>query len=245
MPLPEPPDEATDQPQGPGRAAGDRQHLLPAWRRRTAPESRVPVAVAILAAAAMQYALADKYGLRPRWLLPTLELVLLAVLVTINPLRLERATPLGRSASFALVAAITVDNGVSAALLDYHIIDGSASDKALPLLASGTAIYLTNVIAFGIWYWELDRGGPFARTEATHQYPDFLFPQMVSPDLAPPHWEPRFVDYLYVAFTNVVAFSPTDTMPLSRWAKALMTLQSLIALSMTALVIARAVNVLK
>ena len=104
---------------------------------------------------------------------------------------------------------------------------------------------MTNIIVFGIWYWELDRGGPFNRAAGTVPHPDFLFPQMVSPELSPEHWEPRFLDYLYTSFTNVMAFSPTDTMPLSRWAKSLMALQSAIALSTTALVLARAVNILK
>ncbi len=122
---------------------------------------------------------------------------------------------------------------------------GKASQDATGLLTSGAAIYLTNIIAFGLWFWEIDRGGPFARARATSPHPDFLFPQMSSPDVAHPDWEPRFVDYLYVSFTNAVAFSPTDTMPLTRRAKALMALQSLVALSTIGLVIARAVNVLK
>lgn len=124
------------------------------------------------------------------------------------------------------MAAVTLDNGASAALLDHAILTGRVSGDATGLLASGAAIYLTNIVAFGIWYWELDRGGPFARAVGHHRYPDFLFPQMASPDLAPPHWTPRFVDYLYVSFTNVVAFSPTDTLPLSRWTKMLMAAQS-------------------
>jgi hypothetical protein len=193
----------------------------------------------------MQYAIPDKYGLHPRWLIPTLELVLLVPLVALNPVRLTRSTTLGKYASLAVVAAITMDNGLSAAFLDYDILTGKASGDATGLIASGAAVYLTNIIAFGIWYWELDRGGPFARMAGSDPYPDFLFPQMSNPDLAPPKWMPQFVDYLYVSFTNVVAFSPTDTMPLSRWAKSLMGFQSIVALSTTALVIARAVNVLK
>jgi hypothetical protein len=115
---------------------------------------------------------------------------------------------------------------------------------AAVLLGGGAAIFLTNVIAFGIWYWELDRGGPFARQAGKHPYPDFLFPQMSDPGNARPDWRPTFVDYLYVSFTNVVAFSPTDTMPLARWAKGMMTIQSLVSMTTIALVIARAVNIL-
>jgi hypothetical protein len=221
----------------------DRQ--LPAWLRQSGPENRVPVAVAILVAVGLQLAIPDRYGLHPRWLIPSLEVVLLVVLTWLNPVRLTRVTTVGKYASLAVVAAITLDNGFSAGFLDYDILTGKAGGDAIGLLTSGAAIYLTNIIAFGIWYWELDRGGPFARAALTTPHPDFLFPQMASPELAPPEWKPEFPDYLYVSFTNVVAFSPTDTMPLSRWAKALMAAQSAIALSTTALVIARAVNVLK
>jgi uncharacterized membrane protein len=98
---------------------------------------------------------------------------------------------------------------------------------------------------FALWYWELDRGGPAARATAPRPYPDFLFPQMQSPELAPDNWEPSFTDYLYVSFTNATAFSPTDVMPLSRWAKLTMMLHSMVSVVTVALVIARAVNILK
>ena len=106
-------------------------------------------------------------------------------------------------------------------------------------------IWLTNVIVFGLWYWELDRGGPGARCRENHREPDFLFPQMSTPAAAPPSWAPRFLDYLYVAFTNATAFSPTDTLPLTAWAKVLMAIQSLASLLTVALVAARAVNILQ
>jgi len=117
---------------------------------------------------------------------------------------------------------------------------GSAAD----LLASGGAVWLVNVLTFALWYWEFDRGGPIERATGTHPTPDFLFPQMSTPDMAPKDWEPEFLDYLYLAFTNSTAFSPTDTLPMSRWAKAVMLLQSLLSLVIAALVVARAVNAL-
>jgi uncharacterized membrane protein len=102
------------------------------------------------------------------------------------------------------------------------------------------------VVVFALWYWEFDRGGPVARAlNIGNKYPDFQFPQMVSPPtMVPPEWEPAFLDYLYLAFTNASAFSPTDVMPMSRWAKTAMTVQSLISIVTVALVVARAVNVL-
>jgi uncharacterized membrane protein len=113
------------------------------------------------------------------------------------------------------------------------------------LLLIGGAIWLTNVIVFGMWYWNLDRGGPAARAQALKPYPDFLFPQMTVVDLSPPDWQPEFFDYLYLSFTNAAAFSPTDTMPLARWAKLAMMLQSIVSLGTVVLVIARAVNIFK
>ena len=113
------------------------------------------------------------------------------------------------------------------------------------LLFNGGAVWLTNVIVFALWYWEADRGGPAARANARHEYPDFLFAQMTAPEMAPRDWEPRFLDYLYLSFTNATAFSPTDTLPLSRWAKLTMMAQSAVSLVTVALVIARAVNILR
>ncbi|HEX3823966.1 MAG TPA: hypothetical protein VHV79_05850 [Mycobacteriales bacterium] len=224
------------------RSAEDR--FVPAWLRPTDAENRIPAALAIAVAIALQMSLPDRYGLHPSWLLPGLEIVLLVALTILNPVRLSRRTALGRYAALAMVALITLDNAISAVLLDHAIVIGKASNDATGLLTTGAAIYVTNMIAFGLWYWEIDRGGPFARTEGANPYPDFMFPQMTEPELAPADWEPRFVDYLYVSFTNVVAFSPTDTMPLTRGVKALMAAQSLVALSTIGLVIARAVNVL-
>ena len=101
------------------------------------------------------------------------------------------------------------------------------------------------MLTFAVWYWEFDRGGPLERALGTHEMPDLLFPQMTTPDMAPRDWEPEFLDYLYLAFTNSMAFSPTDTLPLSRWVKFVMLLQSLLSLVIAALVIAKAVNTLQ
>jgi hypothetical protein len=218
--------------------------LLAAWRRRTRGEHRWPSVVAIALAIVLQLLLPDRLILHPRWLLPGVEIALLVVLVLGNPVRLERELPLLRLGSLGLILTMTVANAGSAVLLIQRLLTGQAGDDAVSLIGSGAAIYATNVIAFGVWYWELDRGGPFARAAGRRQHTDFLFPQMTQPDVAPPDWEPTFLDYLYVSYTNATAFSPTDTMPLSRWAKMLMLVQSAVALSTVALVIARAVNVL-
>jgi hypothetical protein len=207
------------------------------------------VLLALIAAIVLQGAIPVRYTLVPRWPLIAMEVALLIVLLIINPVRLTRATRVGKVASLVLLAAITVDNTASAVILDYNILTGQVSNNAAVLLGSGAAIFSTNIIVFGIWYWELDRGGPFTRAGVNNTqprvYPDFMFPQMANPDLAPKDWRPTFIDYLYTSVTNVMAFSPTDTMPLSPRAKAMMTLQAVVAVSTLALVIARAVNVLR
>ena len=227
-----------------------RHDHLPAWLRPGNPESRWPVFTALIAAMALQLAIPRQYTVVARWPLVSMELLLLVVLTVINPVRLTRSTQVGKAATLVLLAAITVDNAASAAVLDYRIVTGQVSNNAAVLLGSGGAIFLTNIIVFGIWYWETDLGGPFGRAgvdaqQPTPRDPDFMFPQTDKPQLAPKDWEPRFLDYLYVSLTNVVAFSPTDTMPLTRRAKVMMALQSIISVSTLALVIARAINVLK
>ncbi len=202
-----------------------------AWRRPTAGERRWPVALAVAVAIALQVALPDRLGLQPAWLLPGLETALLVVLVATDPGRMQNRHPALRTAGLVLVGLISGSNALSAGLLVAEMLRGSAATgSAGSLLASGGAVYGTNVLAFALWYWEWDRGGPVARTYGDRPFPDLLFPQMATPGIAPPTWEPQFLDYLYVSLTNATAFSPTDTMPLSRWAKALMALQSVVAL---------------
>jgi hypothetical protein len=207
------------------RIEGGHRPQLPAWRRHTEGEARWQVALCTAVAIALQVAVPDRLMLvSPSWVLPALEGAMLVCLIIANPHRINRQSRTLRWFSLTLAALISFANAWS-----------------LVQLAAG----LTNGIVFGLWYWEFDRGGPVARALGTDPYPDFQFPQMTSPEMAPPHWEPQFADYLYVAFTNAAAFSPTDTMPLSRWAKLAMTLQSAISIVTVALVVARAVNILQ
>jgi uncharacterized membrane protein len=218
--------------------------VVPAWRRVTVGEPRWPVAVGVLLAAGLQLALPRRVTFQHQWVLPSVEIAMLAVLVLGNPGRLTVDDARRRALSMALIVTLSVANAISAVRLIARLVDGR-EEVAGPLLLIGGAIWLTNVIAFSLWYWELDRGGPVARAAGTRPYPDFLFPQMDTPELAPPDWEPGYVDYLYVSFTNATAFSPTDVLPLTRWAKLTMLAQSAISLTTVALVIARAVNILK
>ncbi|WP_236047293.1 hypothetical protein [Streptacidiphilus fuscans] len=219
---------------------------LPAWLRRTEGEQRWGVTAALLVAIVIQWMLPERLTIHPHWLLPVLEAALIVALVAVNPHpRIAKQSRAVRVLGLLLAAAVSLANGWSAVLLGRDLIDGSHGFTPVQLLMTGAGVWLTNIIAYSLWYWEWDRGGPLARAAGTHKYPDLLFPQMQQQGIAPPDWEPEYADYLYVAFTNATAFSPTDTMPLSRWAKLLMASQSIISLLALALIIARAVNVLQ
>ncbi len=215
-----------------------------AWGIRSHDEPRWPEILAILAAIALQLLLPDRLiqGLGNRALIPSLEGGLLLVLLIANPGRISKEESRLRMVGLALIALITVANMVSLIELIHALLYGSRAGGR-PLVYASVPIWLTNVIAFGLWFWELDRGGPARRQQPTHRRPDFLFPQMSTPGSAP-GWIPEFLDYLYTSFTNATAFSPTDTMPLTTWAKLLMMLQSLASLVTVAVVISRAVNIL-
>ena len=228
------------------RAVGDAAGAaVPAWRRLTRGEPRWPVSVAVLIMIVLQLGLPGDLTPIGRWLLPVMELVVLAVLVVANPRRIDRGSPVLRGLGLGLIAVASLANAWSVALLIDDLLHGNNGDDPVPLLATGANIWITNVIIFALWYWELDRGGPAARAAGTDPHPDFLFPQMSDNAGIYREWEPQFTDYAYVSFTNATAFSPTDTMPMSRWAKLAMMLQASVSLVTAALVIARAVNILK
>jgi len=230
-------------PDGPAAASPpDGAATVPAWRRRTEGEQRWWVAVALLVAVALQLLLPATFALHPRYVLPVLELVAVLALVASHPERMSRRTRGVRIASQVLLAVIALNTAVSVGLL-VHRITNAGQIRAIELLVGGAEIWLTNAIVFGLWYWEYDRGGPASRALGLADTPDLLFPQLTDPGLAK-DWEPNVVDYLFVAYTNSTAFSPTDTLPLSRWAKVLFMLQSAISLVTVALIAARAVNIL-
>jgi hypothetical protein len=230
----------------PGRAMGEvEQRLVPAWRRRTSGEARWAVSIAVAVAIGLQLSLPSMLAFPPRWLLPTIGLALLIGLVVANPRRIDHRSTRLRATSILLTGVMSIANAVSAGRLIAHLLNGTATEDAGLLLRWGGAIWLANIVVFALWYWELDRGGPAARAEGVREYPDLLFEQMATPNIAPSNWEPQFVDYFYLAFTNATAFSPTDVIPLARWAKMMMLLQSVVSVSTLVLVIARAVNILK
>jgi uncharacterized membrane protein len=224
--------------------SGERE-VAPAWLRVTHGEPRWAVTASILVAVALQLKLPERLTLLPSWALPVLELVLLIGLIAANPRRVELRNKRLRWLGLALICVISLANGWAAAQLVTGLVNGTEGSNAGTLLLTGGNIWLTNVIVFALWYWEWDRGGPADRMMGHQQFADFLFVLMQSPETAPPDWEPAFLDYLYLSFTNSTAFSPTDVMPLSRWAKMLMMLQSTVSLVTVVLVVARAVNILQ
>lgn len=196
-------------------------------------------------AIALQLVLPDQLiqGLGTRGLVPGLEALLLVILLVANPGSISKEASRLRALNLVLIALITVANLISLGELIHALLYGAAK-AGRPLVYASLPVWATNVIVFGLWYWELDRGGPAQRQLPEHRRPDFLFPQMTVPG-ASPGWAPSLLDYLYTSFTNATAFSPTDTMPLTAWAKLLMTIQSLASLVTVAIVVSRAVNILQ
>lgn len=220
-------------------------------------ESRYPAAAAIVVAIALYAALPSALVvLGPRFLVPVLELALLVPLLVGNPRRMTRQTKWLRWVSIGLILLIALANVTSLVLLVNELVNG-ATKQGSALLLGAAQVWLTNIIVFALAFWELDRGGPVVRTRAPRsELPpaDFRFPQDEDHDAVDEvavrsakksDWSPGFLDYLYVSTTNSSAFSPTDTMPLSHRAKMLMATESVSALLLSVIVIARGVSLLK
>ncbi|MEU7787014.1 MULTISPECIES: DUF1345 domain-containing protein [unclassified Amycolatopsis] len=199
----------------------------------------------VVATLVLQVALPDDMALHPQWLLPAVSALLVVALLLVNPGRMSQFSAVERVISLLLVAAVTAVNAGSAVTLVYRIAAGTIGDHAGAVLVTGGIVYWTNIVAFSLWYWEFDRGGPGRRAAGRAEFPDLQFPQMADPDLAHQDWEPSYLDYLYFSFTNAAAFSPTDVMPLRIWAKLTMMLQAVISLILAVMVVAWAINNLK
>jgi uncharacterized membrane protein len=211
-------------------------------------EPRWPLMLALLGFIALTIGLRIAVPARPAvgadWLVPTVEIGLLIALLAAD----QRSTQLRaiwlRRVAVALILALAVAGIWSTVvLIDALITGGPITNSASSLLASGALVWVGNNLIFGLIYWSFDGGGPRARALGRDPYPDFAFPQHMSPELAPPGWRPQYVDYFYLGLTNGTAFSPTDTMPMAPWAKLTMGVQAMISLLVVGLVIARAVNV--
>jgi len=217
-----------------------------AHEHRVVGEARWPMAVAVLAVIVLTLLLPHELVTRPRWGVPVVEALLLVAVIIGDPGKIDRRSKTVRTLSVTLIALLVATAlWCTAQLIAELIRGGPAANSAGALLAAGGIVYVSNCLAFGLLYWELDSGGPAVRAHGLPAHPDFAFPQQLSPEIAPEHWRPRFVDYLYLGFTSATAFSPTDVMPLRPWNKLAMMAQSTISLVLLGLVIARAVNVLQ
>ncbi len=206
-----------------------------------------PVVLAILVTAVLHVALPAQYRVNPRWVVPVVLIALLAVLIIGDPGRIDRQKRWLRIVTGIVIAFITVANLIAGARLVADIVTNNKlfANNATGLLATGGVVWATNVIAFGLWYWDLDRGGAAARAHRPHADPAFVFPEMLHTEYVPATWMPRFVDYLSLAFWTATAFSPTDVSAVKRWAKLLMIVEACVSLGVAALVISRAINILK
>lgn len=210
-------------------------------------EARWPMAGAVIAAIVLTFLLPDSVRTGPEWLrwaLLSAEGVLLIAVIASDPVRISRRSQELHALSLLLVAVLVFGALWATGGLIHDLVDGrGVADSANDLLETGAIVWVSNNIAFALLYWHLDGGGAAARAHRAPAAFDFAFTQQVQSEVGRGVWRPRFVDYLYLGFTNALAFSPTDVMPLAPWAKLAMLAQSLISLAILALVVARAVNV--
>jgi hypothetical protein len=205
------------------------------------------MALAVLAAGGLRAVLPP--ALRngdTRWAFITVVVVLLGMLVIGDPGRIDRASTWLRIMTGTLIGLISAVNAAAAVRLVAGIIGTATfSTDANVLLGSGGAIWLSNVITFGLWYWDLDRGGAAARARGSSRQPAFVFPEMINAQYVAPGWYPKFIDYLHLSFTTATAFSPTDVSAIKSWAKLMMMAEEAISLLVAVLVVSRAVNILR
>lgn len=202
--------------------------------------TRWPAVVALVLIGIGYLILSDRLRIGPSWL------VLLLVLVSLVPITITRrleAFRFTRALVLSVVAIVTVAIVSSALFLVLQLLGGSKTPGPI-LLRDGSMIWVANVIIFSLWYWEIDGGGPVKRSLGHYKSTDFLFPQRSIDEASYPDWAPEFVDYLFLSFNTSAAFSPTDTLTLSRTAKGLMMVQSLISIVIIAVLVARAINTL-
>jgi hypothetical protein len=208
-------------------------------------ERRWPMAAAVLVTAALHQLLPGHFRVSPHWLYPAFMVVFLVILVIGDPGRIDQEKRWLRITTDLMIAVITLVNGVAAARLVNGILSSRTFESAGQLLLTGAVIWVTNVITFALWFWDLDGGGAAARlANGRNANAAFVFPEMQLPELVPANWAPLFIDYLALSFNTATAFSPADVSPIKRWAKVLVLTESSISLTLAALVVARAVNIL-
>lgn len=202
------------------------------------------VQAVILAVIILQISLPDRFSVGPRFGLPFLETILLLLLNTTAKRTAVVKSLLRRVNSVSVLILIGLGNMYALQRLSHDLLVGGRISNGHELIRAAINIYLTNIVVFALLYWEIDGGGPGKRRTEGSKKRDFVFAQMTLKDFVPAHWRPSFIDYLALSGTNALAFSPTDTMPITRRAKLLMLIQALVALATLGLAAARAVNIL-
>ncbi|HYK27731.1 MAG TPA: hypothetical protein VEV61_07165 [Streptosporangiaceae bacterium] len=204
------------------------------------------LACALIAAIAVLFVLPSRFSIGPNWLAPALEGLLLAALLLATLAHSSRRRAIVRVLSCALVLVLVANAAFITVRLVIDLVEGGPeTNSPTDLIKVGSAVWVYVVISFAFLYWLLDGGGPESRIWDPPEFPDLAFPQQLNPQVARPGWRPEFIDYLYLGYTDATAFSPTDVMPLARWGKAAMTIQSVASFAIGGLVIARAVNIFK
>jgi uncharacterized membrane protein len=212
---------------------------------KRAGERRWPMAAAVVVVGLLHATLPDDFLILPGWVYQVLLLVFLAILVIGDPGRIDRQTTWLRITTDLLIALITAATLFSAVHLVWGIVDGGRFADAKELLLIGGVVWLTNVIAFALWFWDLDGGGAAARASGSStRTRAFLFPEMSDSEHVDKGWFPQFFDYLALSYNTAMAFSPTDVVAVKIWAKLLMMAESAVSLVVSLLVIARAINIL-
>ena len=208
-------------------------------------ERRWPMALAVVSVGCLQELIPDDFRVLPRFVYPVFLLCFLGVLIVGDPGRIDRQRHWLRVTTVLMIGLITLVTAVSALRLVAGILTHATFTTAGQLLILGGCIWLTNVIAFALWFWDLDAGGAAARaTGSSPTGPAFIFPEMTLPEFVPASWYPKFADYLALSFNTALAFSPTDVSAVRVWAKLMVISESIVSLALAALVIARAINIL-
>ena len=218
--------------------------FVPTWQRPTQPEHRWPGFVAAAVVIAGQSWVAAVLSVRPMWVYPLVAgILVLTSLAIYLPSREEPPRAL-RYVSLGLTGVLVAASMVVLVLLIRGVFAGSHL-SAGRLFLTGIIFWAVNLAVFALLYWELDGNGPEARAKGDRDYPDLVFPQQQQDQqgLAPADWKPMFADYLFTSLTSAIAFSPTDAMPYSRWAKLAMGVEAVMSMATIAMLVARAINI--
>ncbi len=208
-------------------------------------ERRWPMALAVVSVGVLQALIPDDFRLLPRYVYPIFLIGFLGVLIIGDPGRIDRQRRWLRVTTVLMIGLITLLTAGAAVRLVVGILTHAKFTTASQLLIIGGCIWLANIIAFSLWYWDLDAGGAAARAHASRTIrPAFIFPEMTLPEFVPASWYPKYADYLALSFNTALAFSPTDVSAVRIWAKLMMIVQSMVSLLVAGLVIARAINIL-